>query len=579
MNLFGFDVRTLDVEALAARIHLLWWVLSTLAVGWLIRKVRLSGPAKPWRAVLALAVTGHLLAWFVTMFPLPNLYGVNGSLDRENHLGWVQVIVAGNSPIRSFQVGQIHFEPLWPNLVALATLYRPEFIDLIMQVAPLVVGVLFLLSVHACFSRGLGGALESKNEAVFAGFFALLLASTWADQTAAFRNPWALTFILKPNHALGLVFTPIVLLAMARARTWAGRLWAGVLLHLLGWIFVIHMAFVISGFFVFAAWSWLEKRPERGRVILDVAAVTLIGTILVSPYFYMLREFVGATSVAARLGIQPQSAHTLDGTIRLGLLFPLALFGAWSLARGASVFGRILACQFVAAQVNWQIFHVLGAFQLGKEMDEGFYWIRFVTALVAGIGFWRLGRIAAPRVARLIGRGALGEGALSTATVAGLLVIAAPTALPGWWDPGRMDRYFTAALRPAPERVSVPAAFLRDRTDPKAVVVGDRLYARYVSAFGARRVLLAESLNPPGDFSRRVEVETAVVSGQPASLIEEGRQRYGLRYLLVTPAFLAGHPGVTLDSLQARPDLRQVFQSGAAEDRVTIFELLPGARP
>lgn len=574
MNLFGIDVQALDVETLTAGIHLMWWLLSGFTAWWFLRRARRQSAGQSWRAVLALSMLGHLLGWFVTIFPLPNLYGINGSLDRENHLGWVQVIVAGNSPIRSFQVGQIHFEPLWPNLVALASLYRPELIDVVMQVAPLAVGVLFLLSVFGCVSRGLGGTDESRNEAVFAGFFALLLASTYADQTAPFRNSWALTFVLKPNHALGLVFTPLVLLAMVRAENKGGRLWAGFLLHLLGWIFVIHMAFVISGFFVYAALSWLQKRPERLRIVVNVAVVTVVGSILVSPYFYMLREFVGAISVAARLGIQPQSAHTLDGTIRLGLIFPLAVFGAWSLARGESAFGRVLAAQFVAAQINWQIFHVLGVFQLGKEMDEGFYWIRFVTALVAGIGFWRLGRIAIPRLARFTHSPVFREPGASFATAALLLVVAAPTALPAWWDPGRMDRYFAAALRPLPERVQAPAAFLRDRTDPKAVVAGDRAYARYVAAFGARRVLLADSLNPPGDFSRRVQVEAAVASGQSASLIEEGREHYGLRYLLVTPEFLAAHTGLTLDALQKRPDLRQVFQSGVARDSVTIFELV-----
>ncbi len=575
MNLFGFDVRTLDIPGFVTAVHMVWWALGGIAVAWLLRQARPNTASRPWFVILFMAVAGHALAWFVTMFPLPNVYGTNGSLDRENHLGWAQVIVAGNSPIRTFQVDQIHFEPLWPNLVALASFYRPELIGLVMQVAPLAVGVLFLVSVLVCVSCGLGDSDESRSEAAFAGFFALLLASTYADQTAPFRNPWALTFMLKPNHALGLVFTPVVLLAMARADTWARRVWAGVLLQLLGWIFVIHMAFVISGFLVFAALCWLQKRPERVRVTSSVAAVVTVGLVLVSPYFYMLREFVSATSVAPRLGIQLQSAHTLDGTIRLGLVFPLAVFGAWSLARSASAFGRILACQFVAAQINWQIFHGLGILQLAKEMDEAYYWIRFVTALVAGIGLWRLGQIAAPRLARLARGPTLGDRVAPAAMTALLLLVAAPTALPGWWDPESMDRYFAAALRPQPERVRVPMAFLRTRTEPAAVVAGDRIYARYVAAFGARRVLLADSLNPPGDFSKRVQIEAAIVSGQPTVLIEEGRRAYGIRYLLVTPAFLAAYPGSTLENLLARPDLRQVYNHGSAQDRVTIFELRP----
>ena len=137
-----------------------------------------------------------------------------------------------------------------------------------------------------------------------------------------------------------------------------------------------------------------------------------------------------------------------------------------------------------------------------------------------------------------------------------------------------MDRYFSAARRPQPEQVLAPAAFLRTRTKPADVVAGDRVYARYVAAFGARRVLLAESLNPPGDFAERTEVEQALVSGEPKSRIESGRRRYGIRYLLVTPAFLSTHPGTSLENLQARPDLRQVYEHGTGVDRVTIFELV-----
>jgi hypothetical protein len=443
-----------------------------------------------------------------------------------------------------------------------------------MQIAPLLVGVLFILSTAICLSRGLGGDADSRHEAAFAGFFALLLASAYADQTAPFRNPWALTFMLKPNHALGLAFTPVVLLAMSRAQTARSRILAAVLLHILGWIFIIHMAFVVSGFLVFVALSWLQKRPERVRDAWSVAAVVGLGLVLVSPYFYMLREFVGATSVAPRLGIPPQSAHTLDGTVRLGLVFPVACFGALSLARGVNVFGRILASQFVAAQINWQIFHVLGVLQLAKEMDEAYYWLRFVTALVAGIGFFRLGRVVAPRLARLAPRMAP-RASSSAVMVPWLLLMAVPSALPGWWEPPTMDRYFSAGLRPQPARVLAPTAFLRAQTSPGDVVAGDRVYARYVAAFGARRVLLAESLNPPGDFADRVAVESALVSGEPKARIESGRIRYGIRYLLVTPAFLSAHPGASLERLRARPDLHQVYEQGTGVDRVTIFELVP----
>jgi len=571
MNLFGFDVQTLDVTALIASVQVLWWLSCAAAVFVLARKGA-EAVARPWRILIALAVLGHFFAWFVTMFPLPNTYGVNGSLDRENHLGWIEVIVAGNSPLRSFQVDQIHFEPLWPNLIALLSLKNPENIGVVLQTAPLAIGILFILSVFVCVAKGLSDEPESRMEGAFAAFFALLMASAYIDQTAPFRNPWALTFLLKPNHALGLALTPLVLLALSRVRSGRGHVGAVFLLLLLGWVFIVHMAFVISGLLVFAAVSWRQRNPERGQMVRDLGVVIALSVALLSPYFFMLREFVAATSVQARLGIQPQSAHTLDATLRLGLVFPLAVFGAWSLFAGASAFGKILASQFVAAQVNWQIYHLLGFLQLGKEMDEAFYWIRFITALVAGIGFFRLGRAALARVKWQP------SGATFTlsATAALLLALVTPATLPAWWNPDRMDRYFEAARRPQPERVTAPARFLRDQTERSAVVAGDRVYARYVAAFGARRVLLAESLAPPWDFEARSEVEAAITRGAPASLIADGRVRYGIRYLLVTPSFLDAYPGVTLEGLRGRKDLQLVFEHGRGPDRVSIFEILPG---
>jgi hypothetical protein len=575
MNLFGFDVQRLDVPALVTRVHGVWWVLCALSFLYLVSRARRSEPTRSWRLIVGLAIAGHALAWFVTMFPLPNVYGLNASKDRENHLGWTQVIVAGNSPIRSSQVNQLSFEPLWPNLAALASFYRADRVDFTFQIAPLVAGILFVLSVYICVSRGLGGDEAAKTEAAFGAFFALLLASSLTDQTAPFQNSWALTFLLKPNHALGLVLMPWVVLAVTRAKTWGQRLFSGFLLQVLGWAFVIHMAYVISGFLVFVALSWLMGRPERRQNTIDVAVAIGVNLVVVSPYLYMLVEAFSSLGTNPRFGLAPQSAHTLEATLRPGLVFPLALFGTWSLLRGPSRFGQALGAQFIAAHVNWQIYHGLGWLQLGREMDEAQYWVRFMSALVAGIGFARLGQIAAARLPRFAPRVmARGFAPGSPAIAAVLLAIAATSAIPDWWDPPTMDRYFSAALAPQPARVEAAAAFLRNRTDGHAVVAGDRSFARYVAAFGGRRVLISESLNPPRDIQRRAEVEAAIAQGLPRRLIDEGRARYGIRYLLVTPAFLAGYRYLSLGVLDARSDLRRVFDFGAGEARITIFELV-----
>jgi hypothetical protein len=54
---------------------------------------------------------------------------------------------------------------------------------------------------------------------------------------------------------------------------------------------------------------------------------------------------------------------------------------------------------------------------------------------------------------------------------------------------------------------------------------------------------------------------------------------YGVRYLVVTPALLAGFPGATLAGLRQRPDIRLAHLTGdAAADFVAVFEIVPKGR-
>ena len=54
--------------------------------------------------------------------------------------------------------------------------------------------------------------------------------------------------------------------------------------------------------------------------------------------------------------------------------------------------------------------------------------------------------------------------------------------------------------------------------------------------------------------------------------------RWGVRYLAVTPAFLARYPAASLGAIEARPHYRLVhFTGDRAGDFVAIFELSPAA--
>jgi hypothetical protein len=158
-------------------------------------------------------------------------------------------------------------------------------------------------------------------------------------------------------------------------------------------------------------------------------------------------------------------------------------------------------------------------------------------------------------------------------------LLALPLSLPYWWDPLRMDAYFPGSLPPLPEEVRRPTDFLRRHTEPRAVVAGDHDFARWVGALGARRVLLGDHLHSPKDRPRREALEESLVRGAEPGAAWSAAARYGVRYLVVTPRFLAGYPGATLDALARRSDIRPAHLTGdPAADYVAIFRLEPPAR-
>jgi hypothetical protein len=535
----------------AARVALL---LAAVLLLWLT--VRRSSPT--WLLLLASLLAGG--AWWITMAPLQRLYALGPSADRVGNLALVQVVAAGNSPLRTFQVGQLHFEPFWGLLVAALSGWSPERV---LALYPWL-SLLLCLGIVAAVSAGLGSTL-SPWERALAAFFGLLLWSAPFDFTGAYRDPWAMTVLLKPNHALGLVLFPLFLRLLAGVQSWRGRLLAGFVLHLLAWVFVLHMAYAAVGLVLFAAESRLRRRPEARRDGLDVAVALLVNVVIVSPYLVMLLVGYPFLQRLPIMTIPVNSPHLLETTARAGAVFALGVWGAVVCARRGRL-GRMWAAQFAAAHAIWAGYLLLSLLQMARERDEVVYWARFLTAVMAGLGAWDLATRVAAQLPRL-----LEDPARRAATVAAL---ALPFSLPWWWDPARMDDYFPGSREPLPELIRAPAEYLRRRTDPRAVVAGDPEFARWAAALGARRSLLSRGLHSPGDTPARQRLEALLVAGgDPASTRSEA-SRYGVRYLVVTPAFLARHPPATLDALEARPDLRLVHFTGERRrDFVAILEL------
>lgn len=566
-NLFGFDITQLDVP----------WFLNVCRVGFVVlallaaaRATRTRDDRRTGWIVLTVALCGHALAWFASMYPLPGVYGSNASMDRENHLGWANVMAAGFSPLRTFQVHHLHFEPLWPLLMAIASGFEVDRVALVFQWAPLVVGVALVVAIRFAWVRGGVSATAPETTAAFAALGALLLLAVPGDASGPFRNPWALTFLLKPNHALGLVLTPLAALALARATTWKSRLFAGFVLQTVGWAFVIHMAFIVAGLMVFVFLSWITKRAERRRDALDVVTAVGANLAIVSPYLVMLIVAYPFLQGSDAYRLSFFSERPLEGPLRLGLLFLLSAFGAWQTYKNGSRLGRILATQWLGAQLIWQGLPLLGFFGHAREQDEALYWCRFWTGLFAGTGGFTLARSVLTPL-----RDVRGRTALLSSPAASALILLLPSLVPAWWDPLRMDQYFVAGRAPLPDWIAEPTRFIRGRTDKNAVFVGDRDYARWIAAYGARRVLLSDSLNLPNDFRRRREIEAAALGDGNPELLREGRERYSLQYVLVTSTPLPFAPAVTLAHIERLPHLKVIYDGAFADRRVLIFEIVP----
>jgi hypothetical protein len=374
-----------------------------------------------------------------------------------------------------------------------------------------------------------------------------------------------MTFLLKPNHALGFVLLPRLLGAFARIEGWRGRLGVGLLLHLLGWVFVIHMAFAATGLVIFAAWSYWARREERRRDVLDALSVIGVNAVVVSPYVAMILVGYPFLYASPRAMIPPFSAHLLEATVKQGAIFWLGLWGLRVLARRGDRLSRAFVSQVAAGYVIWASVLLLSALQMARERDEIYYWVRFLTAAAAGIGAWDLASRFASSVAPL-------------RRCAAVLALAIPWSLPYWWDPLVMDSYVPGSLSPVPDRLRLPTDFIRSQIDPKAIVAGDRDYARYVAALGARRVSLADHFHAAPRYKDRVRLEEELVRGGDASASLELARELGVSYLVVTPRLLSSTgEALRRAELDARPFLERVFLwEGPERDFVAVYRI--GAR-
>ena len=567
MNLFGADVRALDAVSFLAHARLLF---AFAAVAWLAAMVKAPRLRRPgW--LLAGVIAANAWAWLSTTWPLQRLYALGPSSDRLNNVAMVQGVAAGGSPLATPQVGHVHFEPLWGLLVAALSGFDPDRVLRVYAWLPLLAACGFAASLYYGLRppRGAAGGGWSPWERALVAGAATLLSSAPLDHALTYRVPWAMTFLLKPNHALGLILLPWVLRAFAGITGWRSRLAAGALLHLMGWAFVVHMGATCAGLVALAALGLALRHPEAGRDARDAAAVIGINLLIVSPYLVLLFATYGVFHGIPRHQIPPWSAHLLEATARLGWLLPLAAWGGVTLWRRDRL-GRAWAAQAVGALMVWLAFYPLSALHQAKERDDVFYWLRILAAALAAAGAWDLARRAADLLPGRWTRFAAPEW-----RAAALALAALPWSLPYWWDPSRMDLYFAGSRDPLPASVTETAAAVAGRAD--ALVAGDPASARWIAALTGRRVLLAQDFPAPSDWALRATLNERLLLGDPTALPEA--ERRGITHLVVTSGELKAR-GLEMADVRRRPHLVPLAEARDAEGgSVALFELRPAAAP
>src|SRR5262245_22698312 len=323
-NLFGADLTGFDVPAFlaAARLAYPWLAVALLGLAWWRRRAA-------W--LLAGVLAANAFAWAVTNYPLQRLYALGVGRDRVSNLALCQVVAAGGSPLDTWQVGQSHLgrhgrphHVLWGALIAALSGWSPDRVLVLYAWVPLVVLWGFALALYVGLRPprdalpAEAGSWSAAERALVAGGATLLCASP-LDYTSAYGPAWSMTFLLKPNHALGLVLFPFVLRACARSQGLRGRLVTALLLHLLGWAFALHVVYVAFGLAVFAALSWWTAPPQdRRRDLLDALVPLAVNAVITAPVLWRLVADRLARVADSHSALPPSTSHLLEPTARAG---------------------------------------------------------------------------------------------------------------------------------------------------------------------------------------------------------------------------------------------------------------------
>lgn len=439
-----------------------------------------------------------VLAWMSGNFPLERLYGLQMPGDRIRNLSWCMTVAAGNSPLTTGIVGGISLEPFWASLVAAISLGSPDRVLAIYPFLPLVVTVALVLVLYRHFSRFDTQSPFDEFRGLLVALFAVLLSTAPLDFMSPFRAFFARMFLLKPNHAIGLLLIPIVYGSVQKSldgdRRWQW-LKSGLWLGFLSVVFVVHWAFVSVCLTVYAVVRAVRDRRVSGPTIWKLMLILAASSFFVAPAVYILLRYFPAALTLAR-GTYPETpmrsdwgdimpeytSLVLQVTLSQGILFFLALIGVAAWLRARTTLAMLWASTLIGAYVLWGLNYLLYLTARAREADEFYYFLIYALAIAAGNGAYELTRFLV-RTTRLT----------RAATNAGVMALLVPMMLPVWWRPAQMDSHFRAALEPIPSHIATLTDWIRHETPGTSVFLVSGDLFQWVPAFSGRRTLLASA--------------------------------------------------------------------------------------
>lgn len=522
MNAFGIDTVGLDLPAFFGLARL---AFVAVFIAWALS---LERARTRWLALAGLVgLIG--LGWLASNYPLQRLYGLQYPGDRLRNLSWCMSVAAGNGPLSAGIIGHASLDPVWAGLVALMSLKDPERALAIYPYLSLFAMVALALSLFWHFDRahtsdvGELGRNEIRNRALVVALFAVLLATPPLDYLGPFRGYWAKMFLLKPNHTLGLVMLP-VLVGLLTKLSPARALVAGIGLGVLGWVFVIHWAFLCFCLAIYVGLRRVLAVEVSLRELLLLLAAVAVSMAVVAPWLYQIFvDYPHAVTLSAGSDaavptksdwgdvLPPARSLLFLVTLDQGFGFYLGVVGVFAWLRQKQPVGLAWASLVIGAYLMWGINYLLYLGARAREADEFYHFLVFVLSVAAGWGAYSLWRVARRLAGSLDGLPSLGGRFAGVVFAVALM----PMAFPYWWQPFEMDAHFRVALDPVPARVSELAEWVRDETDGRDLLIAGGELAHWLPGLTGRQVLVANA-------SQRGVVEQVLLTGESPELAAVG---------------------------------------------------------